>query len=143
MEVRLVVDRNILVAKVTTIEKCLGKVKEKRSATIAEFMVNEDSQDIVLFNLMQAIQGCVDMAAHIVSDEGYGMAGSMNEFFYLLSGRSVISVELQEKLIRAVGFRNLVVYEYAKLDLNQVYDIATNGIKDLEDFIGVIVRRFA
>lgn len=137
------VDRNILVAKISAIEKCLGKVKEKRSASLAEFVADEDSQDIVLFNLMQAIQGCVDMAAHIVSDEGYGMAGSMNEFFYLLSGRSVISAELQEKLINAVGFRNLVVHEYAKLDLNHVYEIATNGIKDLEDFIGVIVRRFA
>lgn len=137
------VDRNILVAKITAIEKCLGKVKEKRSASIEEFMINEDSQDIVLFNLMQAIQGCVDLAAHIVSDEGYGMAGSMNEFFYLLSGCSVISVELQEKLIRAVGFRNLVVHEYARLDLHQVYEIATNGINDLEAFVGVIVRRFA
>jgi uncharacterized protein YutE (UPF0331/DUF86 family) len=143
MEVRIVVDRNILVAKITAIEKCLGKVKEKRSASIEDFMINEDSQDIVLFNLMQAIQGCVDMAAHIVSDEGYGMAGSMNEFFYLLSGRNIISVDLQEKLISAVGFRNFVVHEYAKLDLNQVYDIATNGIEDLEKFVGVIVRRFA
>lgn len=137
------VDRNILVAKVTAIEKCLNKVKEKRSASIAEFMVDEDSQDIVLFNLMQAIQGCVDMAAHIISDEGYGMAGTMNDFFYLLRGRNIISVDLQEKLINAVGFRNLVVHEYAKLDLNQVYDIATNGIEALEEFIGVIVRRFA
>lgn len=137
------VDRNILVAKVTTIEKCLNKVKEKRSASLDLFKADEDSQDIVLFNLMQAIQGCVDLASHIVSDEGYGMAGSMNEFFYLLRGRNLISVDLQEKLISAVGFRNLVVHEYAKLDLNQVYDIAIHGIKDLEEFIGVIVRRFA
>ncbi|HIJ88417.1 MAG TPA: DUF86 domain-containing protein [Desulfuromonadales bacterium] len=137
------VDRNILVAKVTTIEKCINKVKEKRSASIDEFMVDEDSQDIVLFNLMQAIQGCVDMAAHIVSDEGYGMAGSMNDFFCLLRGRNIISVDLQEKLISAVGFRNLVVHEYAKLDLNQVYDIATHGIGDLEEFVSIVVRRFA
>jgi len=138
-----VVDRNILVAKITAIEKCLNKVKKKRFASLDEFMVDEDSQDIVLFNLMQAIQGCVDMAAHIVSDEGYGMAGSMNEFFYLLRGRNIISVDLQEKLISAVGFRNLVVHEYAKLDLNQVYFIATHGIKDLEEFVSIIVKRFA
>lgn len=137
------VDRNILVAKVTTIEKCINKVKEKRSASIDEFMVDEDSQDIVLFNLMQAIQGCVDMAAHIVSDEGYGMAGCMNDFFYLLRGRNIISVYLQEKLISAVGFRNLVVHEYAKLNLNQVYYIATHGIGDLEEFVSIVVRRFA
>ena len=137
------VDRNVLVAKITTIEKCLNKVKEKRLSSINEFMVDEDSQDIVLFNLMQAIQGCVDMAAHIVSDEGYGMAGSMNEFFYLLRGRNIISVDLQEKLISAVWFRNLVVHEYAKLDLNQVYAIATQGINDLEEFVAIVVRRFA
>lgn len=137
------VDRNILVAKITTIEKCLNKVKGKCFASIDEFMVNEDSQDIILFNLLQAIQGCVDLAAHIVSDEGYGMAGSMNEFFYLLRGRNIISVDLQEKLISAVGFRNLVVHEYAKLDLNQVYSIATHGIKDLEEFVSIVVRRFA
>jgi len=143
MEVKPMVDRNILVAKVTSIEKSLNKVKEKRSKSLDSFKTDEDSQDIVLFNLMQAIQGCVDLAAHIVSDEGYGMAGSMNEFFYLLRERGLITVDLQERLIKAVGFRNLVVHEYAKLDLNQVYDIAAHGSKDLEEFIGIIVRRFA
>jgi uncharacterized protein YutE (UPF0331/DUF86 family) len=138
-----VVDRTILVAKVTAIEKCIIRVKEKRSPSFDAFKADEDSQDIVLFNLMQAIQGCVDLAAHIVSDEGYGMAGSMHEFFYLLQGKNIISISMQEKMISVVGFRNLVVHEYAKLDLNQVYEIATNGIKDLEEFIGVIVRRFA
>jgi uncharacterized protein YutE (UPF0331/DUF86 family) len=143
MGVKVVVDKNILVAKVTTIEKCLNKVKEKCSPSPGGFMADEDCQDIVLFNLIQAIQGCVDLAAHIVSDEEYGMAGSMNDFFYLLRERNLISVELQEKLIRAVGFRNLVVHEYVKLDLNQVYTIATTGTKDLEEFVGVLVRRFA
>lgn len=137
------VDKNILVAKITTIEKCLNKVKEKRTDSLNSFKTNEDSQDIVLFNLMQAIQGCVDLAAHIVSDEGYGMAGSMHDFFYLLQGKGIIPVEMQENMIKAIGFRNLIVHEYAKLDLNQVYEIATHGSKNLEEFIGVIVRRFA
>lgn len=137
------VDKNILVAKITTIEKCLKKVKEKCPPAFEPFEADEDCQDIVLFNLMQAIQGCVDLASHIVSDEEYGMAGSMNEFFYLLQGQKIISVDLQESMIKAVGFRNLVVHEYARLDLKQVYKIATNGINDLEAFIGTIVRRFA
>ena len=48
-------------------------------------MTDVNSQDIVLFNLMQAIQGCVELSAHVVSDEGYGMAGTMQDFFYLLA----------------------------------------------------------
>jgi len=138
-----VVDKNVLVAKITTIEKCLKKVKEKCHPTFEAFEADEDSQDIVLFNLMQAIQGCVDLAAHIVSDEEYGMACNMNEFFYLLHGQKIITATLQENMIKSVGFRNLVVHEYARLDLKQVYSIALNGIHDLEEFIGTIVRRFA
>lgn len=137
------VDKNVLVAKITTIEKCLKKVREKCPPTFEQFETDEDCQDIVLFNLMQAIQGCVDLAAHIVSDEAYGMAGNMNEFFYLLQEKKVITVALQENMIKAVGFRNLVVHEYARLDLKHVYRIASNGINDLEEFIGTIVRRFA
>ncbi len=137
------VDRNILVAKITTIEKCLNKVKGKRPSSFKLFEADDDSQDLVLFNLMQAIQGCTDLAAHIVSDEGYGMAGSMHEFFYLLCGRGIISVRLQESMIKAVGFRNLIVHEYAKLDLERVYEIATDGLNDLEEFIAVIIKRFA
>jgi len=137
------VDRNILIAKVASIEKCIGKVKEKCPAALDMFESNEDLQDIVIFNLMQAIQGCVDLAAHIVSDEGYGMAGSMNEFFYLLHGRDIIPANIQEAMVKAVGFRNLVAHEYARLNLRNVHEIATTGIHDLESFIGLIVRRFA
>lgn len=57
--------------------------------------------------------------------------------------QKIISVNLLESMIKAVGFRNLVVHEYARLDLKQVYKMATNGINDLEAFIGTIVRRFA
>lgn len=137
------VDKNILVAKITSIEKCLKKVKEKCPPSIEAFEADEDCQDIVLFNLMQAIQGCVDLAAHIICDEEYGMAGTMNEFFYLLQGKKIITTDLQESMIKAVGFRNLVVHEYARLDLKQVYNIAANSINDLEEFIKTIVRRFA
>lgn len=35
----------------------------------------------------------------------------------------------------AVGLRNLIVNEYAKIDLEQVYDIARNDAKDLQAFL--------
>lgn len=137
------VDKAVFVAKVAQIEKCLNRVKSTRPSTLEQFKTDVDSQDVVLFNLMQAIQGCVDLAAHVVSDEGYGMAGSMQEFFYLLQARQVISPELAERLSKAVGFRNLVAHEYARLDLKQVYAIATDGLQDIEAFLGAMVGRFA
>ena len=137
------VDKGVFLAKVTMTEKCLRRVKEKCPATFEEFKADEDSQDVVLFNLMQAIQGCVDLAAHIVSDEGYGMAGSMQEFFELLSQQQLISTELAGRMGKAVGFRNLVAHEYARIDLVRVYFVANEGISDLEEFLAAMIKRFA
>ena len=113
------------------------------SANARRLLADEDSQDVILFNLMQVIQGCVDLAAHVVSDEGYGMAGSMQEFFELLSQQQLISEDLAGAMKSAVGFRNLIAHEYAKIDLAQVYVVATDGIRDLEEFLAMMVRRFA
>jgi uncharacterized protein YutE (UPF0331/DUF86 family) len=137
------VDQAVLVAKVAQIEKCLNRVKSKLVPSLERFKADADSQDVVLFNLMQAIQGCIDLAAHVVSDEGYGMAGSTQEFFYLLQNNQVISAALTESMYKAVGFRNLVVHEYAKIDLELVYQIATHGLRDIEALIGTLLSKFA
>ena len=101
------VDRSIIIAKATGIEKCLERINKKCSASLELFKNDEDSQDIILFNLLQAIQGCVDLAAHVVSDEGYGMAGSLREFFYLLQEQGIITGDLAYRLAGAVGFRKI------------------------------------
>ena len=89
-----------------------------------------------------AIQNCIDMAAHIVSEEGLGVAGSTNELFYLLEDQGIIDIGLTEKMIRAVGFRNLVVHEYGKVDLEVVFRVAHENVADLKEFARALTGRF-
>jgi uncharacterized protein YutE (UPF0331/DUF86 family) len=137
------VDRTIVVAKIAQIEKCLSRIREKRPANSQLFLTDLDRQDIIMFNLMQAVQGCIDLAAHVVSDEGFGMAGSINEFFYLLQEQGILPAELVERMVRAVGFRNLCVHEYTRLDVEKVYQISLQGLGDIEDFIKVMAQKYA
>jgi len=74
--------------------------------------MNLDTQDIVLHNLQLAIQACVDIGSHIISDEGWGVAGSFSEIFYILQQKEVISHALADKMVAMVGFRNILVHEY-------------------------------
>ena len=41
--------------------------------------------------------------------------------FYFLEENSYLDTDLTEKMIKAVGFRNLIVHEYARLELEQVF----------------------
>jgi uncharacterized protein YutE (UPF0331/DUF86 family) len=138
-----VVDRRIIVEKADFIEQSLQRVVERRGSNYAEFAADRGLQDSVILHLMQAVQGCVDLAAHVVSDEGLGVAASTCDFFYILSDKKLIEAELAEKMVKAVGFRNLLAHEYAKLDLAQVYAVAIEGVRDLEDFLAAMLRRFA
>lgn len=134
--------REILYRKISAAERHLGRVREKRAVGLREFLEDLDRQESVLFNLQMAIQNCVDMASHIVNEEELGIAGSVNELFYLLQERGILNRDLTERMVRAVGFRNLLVHEYGKVDLEIAYRVAQEDIQDLELFMKAITKQF-
>ena len=76
------VDRNIILAKAGSLKRHLSRVEEKRDIDLRTFLKDIDRQESIIFNLQMAIQNCIDIAAHIVSDEGFGVPGSTSEIFY-------------------------------------------------------------
>jgi uncharacterized protein YutE (UPF0331/DUF86 family) len=88
-----------------------------------------------------AVQNCIDIAAHIISEEGFGVPGSTNEMFYLLEENGYLDSELTEKMVKAVGFRNLIVHEYGKIELKQVFEVAQEDIKDLDEYLISIFKK--
>lgn len=135
------VDRDLILAKASSVESHSKRVIEKRNANLETFLDNIDLQESILFNLQMAIQNCTDIAAHIISEEGFGMPGSTNEMFYLLEENGYLDRTLTEKMVKATGFRNLIVHEYSKLDLKQVYDIAHKDIDDLKKYLQAILKK--
>ena len=132
----------VLLKKISGMRHNLSRLREQQSFTIEAFKDNLDAQDIVLHNLRLAIQGAIDISTHIISDEGWGIPGSLNEIFYILQDKGVLTSELTEKMVSAVGLRNILVHEYEKVNLDIVYDIFQNHLADLEDFILSIIKFF-
>ena len=137
----MMIDKNILLAKASKIDRHLERIKKKRSISLQEFLSNIDYQESILFNLQMVIQNCIDIAAHIISDERLGIAGSTNEMFYILQDNKYLTLELTESMVAAVGFRNIIVHEYGNIDLKQVFQIAHNNIDDMELFIRHIIKK--
>ncbi len=135
------VDRDLILAKAGSVQKHLRRVKEKRDTDLQTFLKDLDRQESILFNLQMAVQNCIDIAAHIISEEGFGVPGSTNEMFYLLEENGYLDSELTEKMVKAVGFRNLIVHEYGKIELKQVFEVAQQGIKDLDEYLVSIFKK--
>jgi uncharacterized protein YutE (UPF0331/DUF86 family) len=135
------VDKDLILAKASSVKRHLRRIEEKRNIDLNIFLKDIDRQESILFNLQMAIQNCIDIAAHIISDEGLGVPGSTNEMFYLLEENGYLDHDITEKMVKAVGFRNLIVHEYEQIELRQVFEITQEDIKDLNEYLKSIFRK--
>lgn len=128
------VDRALVDRKIERVEYHLKLIRTKKDPGAEAFSRNPDLQSIVLFNLVQAIQSCVDIGAHIISDSGWEMPGSQTGIFLTLAEHKVISKPLAGKMTGMVGFRNRIVHEYEKVDMKIVHEVWRKHLTDLEKF---------
>src|SRR6266496_563889 len=78
-----VVDVDLVLARVATIDRCLARIahaRDARGATLAAV----DADDILLLNLERATQAVIDLANHVVASEGLGLPDSAAAAFSLL-----------------------------------------------------------
>jgi uncharacterized protein YutE (UPF0331/DUF86 family) len=135
------VDKDLILAKAGSVKRHLNRIFEKRNIDLKTFLKDIDIQESILFNIQMAVQNCIDIAAHIVSDEGFGVPGSTNEMFYLLEENGYLDNEITEKMVKAVGLRNLVVHEYSKIDLDRIFEVAQKDITDLKEYLKSIFKK--
>ena len=136
------VNKSVVYKKISHVRHNLSRLREKNGISLENLKTDLDAQDIILHNLQLAIQGCIDIGAHILADQGWGVAGSVNETFYILQDMNVIPPELSEKMVAMVGFRNILVHEYETINFEIVHNIIGNRLTDIEKFLLAVVHHF-
>ncbi|TSA44659.1 DUF86 domain-containing protein [bacterium] len=58
----------------------------------------------------------------------------------ILYNQKIIPPKLAEKLDGIVGFRNILVHEYGKIDREKVYSYLQNRVDDIADFKKAILK---
>lgn len=135
------VDRDVAFAKISSIQRCLKRIQEVTNGN-PESLDTLDVQEIVTLNLQRAIQGAIDLAAHVVADEGWGVPQELRENFDLLSQNDVLSDELTKRLRKMVGFRNIAVHEYETINIDILKSILQHNLQDIEEFYMSILRSY-
>jgi len=132
-------DRDVILVKIESLERCLDRVQSKVPATAAALSEDLDSQDIIVLNLERAVQICVDISAHIIAELKVPVPMTMAESFERLARAGVIDEKLMERMQKSVGFRNIAVHEYESINWNIVYSIITKHMNDFRDYAAAVV----
>lgn len=127
-------DSVILAEKLEALRKCVRRLEEKRASSADELREDIDRQDILTLNLTRAVQLCVDMATHVLAATEEPAPATMGESFDGLLRLDLIDRELCERLQAAVGFRNVAIHNYQKIDWDIVHAITWQHLDDFRRF---------
>jgi uncharacterized protein YutE (UPF0331/DUF86 family) len=91
----------------------------------------------IKYTFVTAIEGCVDVAQHICAAEGWGPPADNGDAVRLLGEHGVCAPELARSIRQAVGFRNVLVHDYIRVNDEIVLD-RLKALGDLEDFVAQV-----
>jgi len=83
--------------------------------------------------LQLAIEASLDMGSHVIADENLGAVEQSRDIPRRFREHGRISEDLEQRWIRMIGFRNILVHEYVDVDRTIVYDVVQNRLADLND----------
>ena len=134
------VDRELVLRRVAALDGYLGQLAEARQIEAAAYADDWRAQRVLERTLHLMIEVCMDLADHVIADRGLPVPGTAAEAFIVLSREGVLDAELANALARMVGFRNLLVHDYMRLDPRRVLELATTGVTDIEKFRDHVLR---
>jgi uncharacterized protein YutE (UPF0331/DUF86 family) len=134
------VDRELVLRRVAALDVYLRQLAEARQVDEAAYANDWRVQRIVERTLHLAIEVCMDLADHLIADRALPVPGSAAEAFLVLGREGLLDGALAEALARMVGFRNLLVHDYLRLDPRRVLELATTGVADIEKFRDRVLR---
>lgn len=137
----VMVNKDIVFEKIKNIQNCLKRIHEKTGGN-PKTLDHLDVQEIFVLNLQRAVQSTIDLAAHIISDEGLGLPSELKENFSILEKAKNISPALSTRMQKMVGFRNIAVHDYTEISVDVLKSVLEKDLKDVEELYSVVLKHF-
>jgi uncharacterized protein YutE (UPF0331/DUF86 family) len=123
--------------KAATIERCVHRARDVYAGIDAHLTDDLTRQDSIVLNIQRACEAAVDLAMHLVRVYRLGIPQESRDAFELLATAGKIDRTLADGLKRMVGFRNVAVHDYQRLNLDIVRAILRRDLDDLLAFARV------
>ena len=131
------VDERRLVRLLQRVASELGYLQARAGEDRAALQADPERLSGLKYRFVTTIEGVVNVAQHLCASEGWGPPKDNGDAVRLVGTHGIVDEHLAHRLVGAVGFRNLLVHQYAEID-----DARTVGfldrIGDLENFVGQV-----
>jgi uncharacterized protein YutE (UPF0331/DUF86 family) len=132
---------DVLLNKAAAIERAVGRARQEYAGDDANLFQNQTRQDAIILNLQRACESSIDAAMHMVRVHRLGIPQETREAFDLLERAGHLDPSLATRLRKMVGFRNVAVHDYQRLNLDIVRSILVERLDDFLEFTRLFLQR--
>ncbi|MGI5880551.1 MAG: type VII toxin-antitoxin system HepT family RNase toxin [Syntrophomonadaceae bacterium] len=125
--------------KAQIIEKCIRRIREEYQGN-PDNLLNITRQDSIVLNMQRACEAAIALAMHQVAEKGLGVPDNSREAFSFLAEHGILEEELTNRLKSMVGFRNIAVHDYQKMNLDILQQIIETHLEDLFNFAQIMLE---
>lgn len=125
---------DVILNKIDTIERCINRIKEVYDNN-PENLNDYTKQDSIILNIQRACEASIDLAMHVISEKKLGVPQSSRDGFDVLNKNNLIDDKLTKNLKAMVGFRNIAVHDYKKIEVKIVQMIIERHLEDFKELI--------
>ena len=128
------IDKNLIKKKLGELEIYILTLEDLRIYSIKELQNKREKLWSVEHGLQLTVQLVIDMGNHILAAIGEQEIEDYVDVIDKLGERGIIPPEFAQSIRGMAGFRNILIHEYATVDIKKVYHILHNQLDDFRTF---------
>lgn len=109
-------------------------LKSHRAISAEELEENYELRSAIERNLELALESMLDIGEIIISEKGFEKPEDYKSVMLILGKEGVLPKVFAEKLVPAVGVRNILVHMYTEVDVEKICEFLRGNLGDFNEF---------
>jgi len=133
-------EKGLITTKLGKMREYQGFLKELQKISMKDFTSDFKTRGAVERYLQVSVECIVDIGNEIISSLQLRRPERYRDIPYILAEAKIIPKAFAERVASMIGFRNLLVHDYASININLVYEFLQTKLPDFEAFSKYIAK---
>jgi len=120
--------------KLKFMKRYVNFLKSHRVISAEELEENYELRSAIERNLELALESMLDIGEILISEKGFEKPEDYKSVMLILGKEGVLPKVFAEKLVPAVGVRNILVHMYTEVDVKKICEFLQENLGDFDEF---------